>query len=295
MPTRGALLVATAVCASASAQAPAPAPPPPAADIYLVALQATVGRLRIGDPVRITDWQGYDNQPHFAPDGGSVFYTSIREDGQADIYRFTIAGKTTARITSTSEGEFSPTVVPGGGALSVIRTEADGTQRLWRFPLDKAEPSLILKDVKPVGYHAWLEPQTRVLFVLGSPATLQLANARSGAAAVVASNIGRSLHRIPGTTRASFVDKSGAWTIRSFDPKTKASDAIVATLDGSEDYAWTPGGVLVMGQGSKLFSYQPGKDATWRFVADLANAGVRQITRLAVSPRGDRLALVGSP
>jgi dipeptidyl aminopeptidase/acylaminoacyl peptidase len=258
-------------------------------------LKSSAGRVQVGEPARITDWKGYDNQPTFSPDGAAVFYTSIREDGQADIYRYALADKSTTRVTSTPEGEFSPTVVPGGGALSVIRTEADGTQRLWRFPLGTGEPSLILKDVKPVVYHAWLDAQTLVLFVLGAPATLQLANATTGAAEVVGSNIGRSLHRIPGTTHASFVDKSGVWTIRSLDPKTKKTEAIVATLDGSEDYAWTPSGVLLMGHGSKLFSYRPGKDTTWRFVADMGDAAVRQITRLAVSPQGDRLALVGAP
>lgn len=295
MKGRIALSIAVGVAAFASAQAPSPTPPPPAADIYLATLTTAAGRVSVRDVVKITDWNGYDNQPFFSPDGASVYYTSIREDGQADIYRYAITDKSTTRVTSTPQGEFSPTVVPGGGALSVIRTEADGTQRLWRFPLGKGEPSLILKDVKPVGYHAWLDAQTLALFVLGSPATLQLANATTGAAEVVASNIGRSLHRIPGTARASFVDKAGVWTIRSFDAKTKKIDAIVATLDGSEDYAWTPGGGLVMGQGSRLFSYQPGKDTTWRIVADLGSAGVRQITRLAVSPHGDRLALVGAP
>jgi len=292
---RSALVIAATLSTVASAQTPSPTPPPPAADIYLTTLEVAAGRVQIGDAARVTDWKGYDNQPAFSPDGAALFYTSIREDGQADSYRYAIAEKTTTRVTSTPEGEFSPTVVPGGGALSVIRTAADGTQRLWRMPLGPGEPSLILKDVKPVGYHAWLDSRTLVLFVLGSPATLQLANATTGASEVVGSNPGRSLHRIPGTTRASFVDKSGVWTIRSLDPATKKTEPIVATLDGSEDYDWTPSGLLIMGQGSKLFAYRPGKDTTWRFVADLSGSGVRQITRLAVSPKGDRLAFVGAP
>ena len=40
------------------------------------------------------------------------------------------------RVTNTPESEYSPTVTPDGAHISVIRVEADGTQRLWRFTLD---------------------------------------------------------------------------------------------------------------------------------------------------------------
>ena len=48
-----------------------------------------------------------------------------------------------------------------------------------------------------------------------------------------------------------------------------------------------------MGSGSKLYSYAPGDEAGWREVADLAAVGIDEITRLAVSPDGNRLAVVG--
>jgi len=135
-----------------------------------------------------------------------------------------------------------------------------------------------------------------VLFVLGSPSTLRVASVKTGRAEIVARNIGRSLHLIPGTTSASYVDKSGVWTIRRLDPSSHETEAIVATPDGSEDHAWVPDGSrLLIAQGSRLFSYRPGKDATWRIAADLSAQGIRRITRLALSPRGDRLALVADP
>ena len=40
----------------------------------------------------------------------------------------------------------------------------------------------MLADVKPVGYHAWADDHTLALFVLGQPATLQLADTRTGKA-----------------------------------------------------------------------------------------------------------------
>ena len=66
---------------------------------------------------------------------------------------------------------------------------------------------------------------------------------------------------------------------------------LVETLSGQEDYAWTPSGSIVMGSGAVLYEWSEGGD--WTSVADLSTAGVEGITRLAVSPKGDRIAFVG--
>ena len=46
-----------------------------------------------------------------------------------------------------------------------------------------------------------------------------------------------------------------------------------------------------MGDDSLLYAWSPAED--WRLVADLTEQGLRGISRIAVSPAGDRLALVG--
>jgi hypothetical protein len=47
-----------------------------------------------------------------------------------------------------------------------------------------------------------------------------------------------------------------------------------------------------MAKGAKLFRLRPGVDKDWQEVADFTGAGVAEITRIAISPRGDRLAFV---
>jgi len=47
-----------------------------------------------------------------------------------------------------------------------------------------------------------------------------------------------------------------------------------------------------MAQGSKLFKWQLGMDQNWVEVADFKKAGLMGITRIAVNPTADRLALV---
>ena len=269
---------------------------PPNTDIFLAALALRDGRVVLGRPVNITSRAGYDNQPAFLPDSRSVLFTSRRSDGQTDIYRYDIASRATSAVTRTPESEYSATPVPGGTAISVIRVELDSTQRLWRFPLGGGEPSLVLAGVKPVGYHAWGDARTLLLFVLGNPNTLQLADASTGRADTVLTSVGRSLHLMRDGRRFSFVHKvaEGDWWIKSLAPASREITPLVKLPDRTEDYAWLPDGSAIAGSGSKLVRWKPGGSA-WEEVADLAAAGLAGITRLAVSPRGDRLALVAEP
>src|SRR6266705_632278 len=222
---------------------PAPAAAPPASDIFIVDVVSRNGKMKLGLPVKITSWVGYNNQPSFLPGGQSILYTSIR-DKQADIYRYDISSHTTSQITKTPESEYSPTLMPDGKSISVVRVEADGAQRLWKFPLAGGEPSMILENIKPVGYHLWIDDHTLALFILGKPNTLQLVDLRTGKAEVIADNPGRILRRIPNENRFSFVQKVSdqEWLVKSFDLKTRAVSTVIKTFPSVEDYAWTPAG-----------------------------------------------------
>lgn len=292
--------------ASAASQAP------PGTDIFLVEFSepTTAPAVR-----RLTDRIGYDNQPAFLPDGARLAYTSISstpsESGealsQADILSVDLETGAKVALTETPESEYSPTPIPGEEAISVIRVEADGAQRLWRFPLDTTnggEPALLLPDIAPVGYHAWSpDAQELVLFVLGevgedgeatTPMTLQRATRGPGEGRIVGEDPGRSFHRIPGREAWSFVDKrtDDEWWISSLSFDSDQIAPIVRTLDQREDYAWSPDGSIWMGSGSRLFQWTA-ETGRWQEAIDLASHGVRNITRIAFDSEGRRLAVVG--
>jgi hypothetical protein len=136
-----------------------------------------------------------------------------------------------------------------------------------------------------------------VLFVLGPPSTQRTANVATGKAEIVAENIGRSLHRIPGTGLVSFVhrEKPGELWIKQIDVASKKIDALRGqAVDGSTegDMAWMPQGkTSLMSAGTKLFSWTRGTDG-WSEVFDAATASLGAVSRVAVSPNGDAVAIV---
>jgi len=292
-PVRSLLLLAAAPLLG-PAQAPAQAAPP-GTDIWIVELRREAPGPSLGAVRRATDRPGYDNQPFFLPGGGAFLYTSIDGTGQADTYRYDLRTGRAERLTRTTpESEYSPTPVPGGDRFSVVRVEADSTQRLWSFALDGLDPRLLLPGVAPVGYHAWVDASTVVLFVLGDPPTLRVADLRSGEARIVARNVGRSLHRVPGTERISFLQRreEGTGWITELDPRTGATRPLVALPGENGFYAWTPEGEVVYGSGSRLLLLPPGAEEGWRLLGDLSGAGIRGISRVAVDPGGRWVAVV---
>ncbi len=268
-----------------------------ASDIYLAPLNLADSMPHLGAPVRVTNRDGYDNQPSFTPDGRALLYTSIDSAGQADIFRYDIATRASKRLTRTSpESEYSAGAMADGTRFSVVRVEADSTQRLWSFDLASGgDARLVLPGVKPVGYYAWGDDHTLVLFVLGDPATLQVVDARAGGAPrVVARDVGRSIQKVPGQHAVSFVQHEADSTsaVALLDLDDGGVDALVATLPGGDFHAWTPDGTLLMASGSALYAWRPGF-AAWRQVADLGPA-LAGITRIAVAPNGRSIALVAA-
>ena len=295
---RGVVVAAAVLLAVPQAQ-------PPDTEVFLAALKVEGGPISVAAPLNISNSPGYDNQPSFTPDGRGVFFTSARGGvpqgataAQMDIYRYDIATKAVAAVTNTPESEYSATVTPDGRHISVIRVESDKTQRLWRFPLDGGPPSVILADVKPVGYHAWLDANTVAMFVLGEPATLQVGDVRTGKTDTFAKDIGRSLQPVPGGG-VSFIQRAGQGTNRTMTisvvTPAGTTKALMGTAPGAteEFVAWMPDGTALMSAAGKLHAWKAG-EPEWRPVADLAAFGLRNVSRIAVSPKGEWLALVAA-
>ena len=256
----------------------------PSTDIWIGRIERGPGGApRLRDLVNATDRHGYDNQPVFDPSGAAVYYTSAVDSTQTEAFRYVLDTGTAEQVTQTpGASEFSPTPIPAQDALSAIREER-GRQFLWRYGMDGSDLGPIFATVEPVGYHAWGNGTVTAMFVLGDPPTLQIGDALSGEVRVVAENPGRSIHRIPGSGDISFVRKvaEDEWWIERLDPVTGETTRLVATPPGREDYAWTPEGEILIGDGATLLAWSA--DAGWREVAQLDEAEGGDISRIAAS------------
>jgi len=261
-------------------------------DLYVASFHEVGTHVAIGRPVNVTNRVGYDNQPTFTADGRALLFTSIREDAQADIWRVTFATDRVERVTQTSESEYSATLTPDRLAFSVIRVERDSTQRLWRFPLDGSAPMVVLPALKPVGYHVWVNEANLGAFILGEPNALVLAHPRTERVDTLARDIGRALVRMPGRDAFSFVQLAHdtSW-VSEVDVRTRTVRRVAPLPRGSEYHLWTPSGQLIITAGSRLLIRVRDQ---WDVLADFSPIGVRGISRIALSPTGDRIAFVAA-
>lgn len=261
-------------------------------EIYVFDLNQDGNTYSIAEPFNVTYQNpGYDNQPQFLPDG-SMYYVSSR-DGQTDIARVEFNEYTWSWLTWTKGGsEYSPTPIPDSQDFSTIRLDTSGLQLLYRYTENEDEPKVLIKD-KKIGYHCWFDKNTLAAFVLGEPPSLQICRLKENECSKVQERIGRSLYRIPHSSLISYISKAhDIWTIRSLEPVTGSARTIINTLEGSEDMCWGPDGTIFMGQDSILYKYHAAFDKDWVEVANLAEYNLSGITRLAVDPEGNKIAIV---
>ncbi len=283
---------------SCAALLPAAARAQAGTDVWVAPLSEIGSRLSVGRPVNVTARAGYDNQPAFTRDGAQVLFTSVREDAQADIWRVSVVGGLHARVTTTPESEYSATPIPGGTGFSVIRVERDSTQRLWRFDDDGSGAALVLQALRPVGYHVWVGTATLGTFVLSPPGSRGVANAlvlvdpRTEHADTLARDIGWALAKVPGRDAFTFlqIGKDTSW-ISEVDVRTHAIRRIAPAAPGADYHLWTPGGRLLSAAGTQLLVRVGDR---WDVLADFAPLGLKGLSRLAISPAGDRIAFVAA-
>ncbi|MGK7390938.1 MAG: TolB family protein [Candidatus Cyclobacteriaceae bacterium M2_1C_046] len=263
----------------------------PGTEIYIFDLIKDGNKYNLKNPVNISfSNPGYDNQPHFL-NSNSVLYAATRAE-QTDIAKVEFNGKSLEWLTQTQGSEYSPTPTPDGEGFSAILLEKDGTQLLWKYYFDERDPKVLVPDLK-IGYHCWFDENTIVAFVLGEPLTLQICHLRENKNKVIAENIGRSLHKIPDQQRVSYISKETEnWKIMALDPVTGEKNEIIHALPGSDDMAWDPDGVIFMGKENELYKFEPKNDQSWQKVTSLEDLGLYNITRLAISPNGKKIAIV---
>lgn len=269
---------------------------PSGTEIFMYQLDIDGENISLSNPKNITTRIGYDNQPEFSLSGRQVYYVSM-VDGQTDIYRYDIVTQSTEQITKTEkESEYSPKMLYDKAHFSVVKVERDSTQRLWLYPLNGGEATVVNKKIDKIGYYCWMGTNNFAYFHIGEQAnTLKTANFKAKEPYNIKKDkIGRSMHRVPAQSYMSYVYKKDAenWFIERMNIYTDEISTVIKALPGSEDHAWTPGGILISAKGKTLYKYEPGKDKGWVEVCTLDEYGVGSISRIAIDPKGKHIAIV---
>ena len=157
---------------------------------------------------------------------------------------------------------------------------------------------MLYDDIMPVGYYAWHD-NIAAMYVLGSPNRLIYPYSKDEKV-TLAENIGRSINKRPKSNEITYlytggnviVDGRKAMEIRSYDLKKQASKDLGIALGGSEDLIWINKNTLMMARGKELFVRNIKKSISWEKLATVSLPGYTGISRLAISPKGDKLVLV---
>lgn len=263
-------------------------------EILIFDLKIKKDKITLSNPKNITNHPGYDNQPGFNRDEPVVYYSSFNDEGRSDIKSYNYQTGVTTSVTTTNEREYSPTQTPDKNYLSCIIQRDNGAQDLGKYPLAGGDPYVIIDNLI-VGYHVWADNSHLALFILGDPNTLHYMRLPTKEDTVLAQNIGRSLHQIPGERGISFVQKSLStdWQIKKLDTETMAISTLATTLPGREDITWTPDGRVISSDGSKIYILNPKKEKAWNEIPLTSGRELlKGVTRLAVNAKGDKLAVV---
>lgn len=264
----------------------------PNTEVFLFDLNTNNGKFELTNKRNISDNEGYNNQPSFL-NNDIILYSRTR-NGQTDIATYQLSTANTTFITQTEGSEYSPLKIPGQEAVSAIRLEKDGSQKLYQYKISNGEAEILIDDII-IGYHCWVNKNILVSSVLENGGlSLYSTNIALKENKKFSDNIGRSLHNIPNADKISFISKNNKelWEIQSLNSDGEIN-SIMSTLPHSEDMCWLSDGTILMGHENELYTYKPGMDVDWNEKISLKQFNISNITRLAVSPDGKSLAVVG--
>jgi ketosteroid isomerase-like protein len=270
-------------------------------EVWVGSLEMSGGRFVVSNLTNISKHPGYDNQPAFFPDGKLVFTSQIAaldETGhavQAVIHDFA-SGTSTAVPGALG---FSPTPA-ANGALMLLR---DGHVVLHDVSGNESQ----LTETKDAGYFARFDEQTWVLFMNDKQRRIVIYDPKTKALDTMSIGAMTAPFRIPGKRAVSFVAvepfpaPEGAAAARTvFLRQLNLDDRHVTTLASipfptSGSHVWTSRGTLLIASGHTIYEWNPAKPDDWRTAATFDDPELQGLTRIAISPRGDRIALVSTP
>ncbi len=275
-------------------------------EVWVGSLDMSGGRLTISNLVNISNHPGYDNQPAFFADGSRLVFTSqiaeLDETGHAvQAVVYDIANGSSAPMKGALG--FSPTPAADGKSLMMLR-EGHVVLR------DSLGHETALTETKDAGYYARFDDRTWVLFMNDKQRRIVIYDATTKTLDTMAIGANTAPIRVPGKRAVTFVasepfpapegEAAKSVTRKIVLRQLDLNDRHVTTLATipfatSGSHVWTSRGTLLIASGHTIYEWNPAHPDDWPKVAEFENPELQGLTRIALSPRGDRIALVSTP
>lgn len=263
----------------------------PETDLWLFKLKTEDKKLILGEGKNITSRKGYDNQPFFTPDNKSILYVSIREDNQADVYRYDLGKGQSVQLTKTKESEYSPNYTPDCKSISCVVVEADSAQRLWLYNLDGTVKRCYNEAIDSIGYYSWLTNDTLLYYKLTEPHSLHMFIEMDKTDKWLCDSPSRAFKHTERNKFLYAIKDSVSIQYRYYDPVLKKSDEYANHKSKSEDFVWNKTYGLIKSEGTQLLRYDPNNKA-WIVMFDFAPSGIKKITRFAFDSKNRNIVIV---
>ncbi|MGB3344976.1 MAG: hypothetical protein WBA61_13800 [Aequorivita sp.] len=263
-------------------------------EVYVFDISPSYEGMELLNVRNVSNNEGYDNQPSFISNEALVFAGNNVD--QTDISEYNFTTKVKRWVNSPTEGsEYSPQKFPSSQDLAAVRFDKDGRQRLYRYDFITGNSTEVIKDLQ-VAYFAFYNDNKMLATVLDfEEMYLVMIDLPTKTVDTLFKGVGRSLQRIPKTDfmAYSLINDEGKLDLYMMDMNNRESFFICEIPKDIQDFVWLNETQILIGKGSKLYMYDTLGEPEWRKVASTDEFGIKNISRMAISPDGKKLALVG--
>lgn len=269
----------------------------PNTEVYLFDLSHSEEGINLSNMVNVSNNPDYDSQPSFISEETLLY--ARNNEGQTDISYFSIKENKHSWVNiKTDGGEYSPQKIPESSNIAAVRLDTTGLQRLYTYD-SKTKTSTLLIENLQVAYYSFYDSGKILSSVLSNnQLDLVLSNLTEKTNDTLVLNVGRSIHKVPNTKETmsyTSVNEEKNYDIFQLDLKSLESFFVAQLPIGIQDHIWSDEATLLIGSRDKLFLLDLFGNGDWKQVADLSEYNIKNITRLALSPDGTKLALVAEP
>lgn len=272
----------------------------PNTDLWLFSIKNEKGNLSLEKGENITKREGYDNQPSFTEDGKGIYYVSIKEDKQADVYVYNIGSKKSVQLTKTIESEYSPALTPNKKSIGCVMVLKDSAQVIYalsakngsltQYPESKFEQGELM-SFDSVGYYTFLNADTVLYYKLTSPHSLRAHCLKTRKDVFLADSPVRGFKAINRNEFIYGVKDSSFVTYYKYNCVLKKANFYCRYNSVNEDIVWNTALGLMKSEGATILYYNE-KEASWKILFDFSSVGIKKITRFVLDSKNKKIVVV---